>query len=313
MRKEHPLDYSDPKTRREVLIRQRRGIWTPEQVASFARHFRLRPGKKLLDAGCGHGYIMRTYGPFLMPGGRLTGLDREPKLMATAKRLLRRDGLEHAADFVEGDIGAMPFRDNSFHVSIAHVVFCHLREPERALDELIRVTKPGGCVAVFDNAIAGGESSGWSNRRRPPLRQRLADIETSLRSLEGRRRLGHGDFSVGCYLPSWMEARGMRNVDVRSNERVHWIAPPYRSPGQRTQLRNTRERLREKPDRRVWWPRQEEQMRAGGCSEATIRRLGRSITRHYARTRELLRARKLAYAWSGQFWCVWGFKPRKRR
>jgi hypothetical protein len=36
--KSEPVDYRDAKVRKEVLVRQRRGMWTPEQVASFARH-----------------------------------------------------------------------------------------------------------------------------------------------------------------------------------------------------------------------------------------------------------------------------------
>ncbi len=313
MKHRHPIDYSDARTRREVLIRQRRGIWTPEQVTSFAKHFRLKPRQRLLDAGCGHGYIMRTYGPFLMPGGRLTGLDREPKLMATARRFLRRQGLADRAEFVEGDICAMPFPDNSFHVAIAHVVFCHLKKPEAALDELIRVTKPGGCVAVFDNAIGGGVSTSWNNRPRRPLRDQLLDYEMSIKMMAGRRKLGHGDFRVGCYLPAWMEARGMLDVDVRANERVRWMAPPYRSPAQRTERRNFLERLRDaRPDRRMV-KSMVAQLRAGGGDERMVRRFRRRVAQGPSRERRDWEKRDLAYAWSGQFWCIWGFKPARRR
>ncbi len=309
MKQQHPIDYNDPKTRKEILIRQRRGIWTPEQVASFAKHFRLRPGMKLLDAGCGHGYIMRTYGPNCMPGAELVGLDREKSLMATAKRLATRQGLGDAATFVEGDIYDMPFKKNTFDLSVAHVLFCHLAEPEKALDELIRVTKRGGCIAVFDNAIGGGDSVGWNNIHKPTIKERLFNYEVVFRMIAGRKKLGQGDYQVGCYVPLWMEQRGLKNVDVRSNERVHWIAPPYRSPAQKTVYRNTRERIREhKPgsdiDKDII-----KQMRAGGMNEGMVRKYRRLARKRGEQFRRAIAAGTGSFTGSGQFWCIWGFKP----
>jgi len=305
----HPIDYSRAKTRREILIRQRRELWTPEQVASLARHFRLKPGMQLLDAGCGFGYAMRTWGRFCLPGGKLTGLDRDKRLLVQAARFCRRERLGKSARFAQGDIGKMPFEDNVFDVALAHVVFCHLAEPEKALDEMIRVTKRGGCVAVFDNAITGSVGSRWNNCYQPTIAGQLLMHEVGLRMADGRRRAGFGDWSVGCYLPAWMEARGMKNVGVRTNERVVWIAPPYRSPEQRTAYANTRERMSEP----VRWDRisksETDQMNAGGLTRAKFDRSRRLNRLAYRAFRRAMRNRTAACSWSSPFWCVWGVKP----
>ncbi len=264
---------------------------------------------KLLDAGCGFGYAMRTWGRFCLPGGKLTGLDRDKRLLAQAVRFCRKEGLGNSARFVRGDIGKMPFEDNVFDVALAHVVFCHLAEPEKALDEMIRVTRPGGCVAVFDNASYGSPSSGWTNWHEPTVDERLLGHEAGIRMMNGRRELGFGDFSVGCHLPAWMETRGMRSVGVRMNERVVWIAPPYCSPEQRTAYNNTLERMREP----VRWDRVSKrevaQMRAGGLTGAKFdrhRRINRRANRAF---RKAMKNRTAAYSWSSPFWCIWGFKP----
>jgi len=309
LRRRHPIDYSRAKTRHEVLIRQRRELWTPEQVESLTHHFRLRPGMKLLDVGCGFGYAMRTWGPYCMPRGVLTGLDRDKRLLAQAARNCSKEGLGKAARFFTGDIGKMPFGDNAFDMSLAHVVFCHLAEPEKALDEMIRVTRPGGCIAVFDNAMTGSASSRWNNWHEPTIAERLLQNEVGSRMMDGRRKMGLGDWSVGCHVPTWMEARGMRNVGVRMNERVMWIAPPYSSPEQRTAYANTRERLREP----VRWDRvsqtEVDQMRAGGLARAKYDR-SRRLNRIAGRAlRKAMRNRTAAYSWSSPFWCIWGFKP----
>lgn len=307
--RKHPIDYSDAKVRREILIRQRRGIWTPEQVASFARHFRLRPGTKLLDAGCGHGYVMRTYGPDCMPGAELVGLDREKSLLTTAKRLCRRERIADSCRFVEGDVYDLPFKNNSFDIAVAHVVFCHLAEPEKALDELIRVTRRSGCIAVFDNAMGGGDSVGWNNIYRLTIKEKLFNHELGFRRVRGRKKLGHGDFEVGCHVPMWMEQRGLKNVDVRSNERVHWIAPPYRSPAQKTVYRNTRERIREHKPGSDIDNDLIRQMRAGGADEQMIGKYRRLTGKRSRQFRKAVAAGTAAFTGSGQFWCVWGFKP----
>jgi len=309
MKLKHPMNYRSAKVRREILIRQRRELWTPEQVASFVRHFRLKPGTKLLDAGCGFGYIMRTYGPHCLPGGELVGLDRDKKLMATAARFCRREGLAKAMRFVCGDVCAMPFDDNTFDVSIAHVVLIHLAEPERVLDELIRVTRRGGCIALFEPARSGGSSTGWNSWHEPTIREQLLDVEVKMRKKSGRVKLGFGDFGVGLRLPAWMEARGLERVDVRGNERVYWMAPPYRSAGQQTDYRNVKERLKDRVRRGRVRKVTLDQMRVGGLSRA---KFDASLRRARIARRAFCKAMAdgtAASAGASAFWCIWGFKP----
>ena len=128
------IDYGDDEIRKEILERQRQGMWTPEQIVSLAKHFRLRPGMKLLDAGCGHDFSLRALGPYCLPGGRLIGLDRESELLVTARELSAKEGLGEFASFRVGDIFAMPFDDDSFDITLCQTVFCHLDRPEVALD-----------------------------------------------------------------------------------------------------------------------------------------------------------------------------------
>jgi SAM-dependent methyltransferase len=288
-------------------------LWTPEQVESLARHFRLKPGMKLLDAGCGFGYAMRTWGRYCIPGGELTGLDRDRRLLAQAARFCRKEGLGKAARFVCSDIHQMPFPDNSFDVSLVHVVLIHLADPEKVLDELIRVTRSGGCVVAFEPARSFGSTTSWSSWHEPSVKEWLLEAEVGARMKTGRVKMGFGDFGVGLHLPIWMEARGLNGVDVRANERVHWMAPPYRSASQQTGYRNTVERIRESVKNRPHWDRVKkttlDQMRAGGLSR---RKYDEYLLRLRAERRAYHKAVKdgtAASSISSAFWCVWGFKP----
>lgn len=306
------VDYSDPKERKEVLVRQRRGMWTPEQIASFVRHFKLKPGLKLLDAGCGYGYSLRTFGYYCMPRGMLVGIDIEEKLLATARNYSRRERLGKASSFAKADVYSLPFPKNTFDITIAHVLLCHLVDPERAFDELIRVTRRNGCIAIFDNAVEGGGYYGWSNLYTPSIKQKLVEYEMSLRMIRGKKRSGKGDFSVACYIPGWMEKRGLKNVNARCNERITWIAPPYKSPAQRTALRNIKERLKEGTldTKSAAFKEYIDRLRVGGADENMIKDSIRRSARRDKKWRKAMRSKKVAFAQSsGGFWCVWGFKP----
>jgi SAM-dependent methyltransferase len=278
-------------------------------VTSLAKHFRLRPGVKFLDAGCGFGYAMRTWGRYCMPGGKLVGLDRDKKLLAQAARFCRKEGLGKAVQFATGDICAMPLPDNEFDMSLSHVVFCHLAEQQKALDEMIRVTRPGGCIAVFDNAVAAGGHNLWQNWHEPSVRERLLQYEASLRWIAGRKKLGFGDFSVGCYLPGWMEQRGLRYVGARTNENVNWMAPPYRSSEQQVTLQNTRERMKASRRTQVMSKAERDQFYAGGLSETKVDLLRRQHLAANRMFRKAMRNGSAALSSSASFWCVWGFKP----
>jgi len=303
------IDYSDPRMRKEILERQRRDMWTPEQVASFAKHFKLKPGMKLLDAGCGYGYSLRTYGPFCMPGGKLVGVDLEEKHLKNTRRLAISEGLKNVSVFQVADVYDLPFDKNSFDISIAQVVLCHLEKPEEALDELIRVTRHGSCIAIFDNSISRGGYNYWDSIFRPTIKQRLFDYEMTLRMGIGKKKQKQGDWAVGCYMPGWMEQRGLKNVGVRQNERVHWIAPNYKSRDQKTELKNARERYADLDDYLSFLDHVIQRLRVGGADKGMIRRYTRTFKRRIKRFKQALDKGTIAYNWSGPFWCIWGFKP----
>ncbi|MEH2236285.1 class I SAM-dependent methyltransferase [Nostoc sp.] len=101
----------------------------------------LRPGMKLLDCGCGPGAIAFAKPKAIAPG-TLTGIDREASQIQIAAESAFTQGVSNA-NFLEANIYALPFPDNSFDAIFSHALFEHLQEPAQALRELWRVLKPG--------------------------------------------------------------------------------------------------------------------------------------------------------------------------
>jgi SAM-dependent methyltransferase len=100
-------------------------------------------GMDVLDVACGTGNATI---PAARAGARVTGLDFAPALLEIARERTADAMVE--IDFVEGDAQEMPFGDQSFDRVVS--VFGHMFAPDhrRTADEMRRVVRPGGSIAV---------------------------------------------------------------------------------------------------------------------------------------------------------------------
>ncbi len=104
----------------------------------------LRGDERALDAGTGAGALALGLAPLV---GEVVGCDIVPELLAEAKKLAA--GLPNVS-FVAGDIFALPFETGSFDIVGTIRTLHHLERPEKAIPELMRVTRPNGLLLVID-------------------------------------------------------------------------------------------------------------------------------------------------------------------
>lgn len=110
----------------------------------------LAPGQRVLDIGCGSGVVTRDIARRIGPDGQVVGIDASPRLLTVARELVEAAGLGDRVELREGDARALPFGPGEFDVVLAVTVLAHVPEGERAIPEMVRVTRPGGRVGVFD-------------------------------------------------------------------------------------------------------------------------------------------------------------------
>jgi SAM-dependent methyltransferase len=110
----------------------------------------LRPGVRLLDAGCGSGLFAELAA---RGGADVVGLDAASGLVEYARR--RRPG----ARYVVEDLEHMPFGDGGFDVVTAFNSVLYAADPRRALAEIARVTAPAGSAVVTVGAGPGQAES----------------------------------------------------------------------------------------------------------------------------------------------------------
>jgi len=99
------------------------------------------PHGRALDAACGTGRITALLAAL---GHDVIGTDTSPEMLSVARRKLPDVDLRH------GDVQDLPFDDRSFDVVTCSLALAHFEKLDPAIDELTRVTKPGGRVVISD-------------------------------------------------------------------------------------------------------------------------------------------------------------------
>lgn len=95
--------------------------------------------KKFLDAGCGLGYFSKVA---VSKNASVTGIDIGDKLIDKCIKAVRE------ANFIEGAVTQIPFKDKFFDIVLCTEVIEHVEEPIKAVRELFRVVKPGGYIII---------------------------------------------------------------------------------------------------------------------------------------------------------------------
>ena len=118
-------------------------IWElgPRAVAAAG----VRPGERVLDVAAGSGNAAI---PAALRGAMVVASDLTPELLDVGRRLATEAGAE--LEWREADAEALPFGDDAFDAVLSTVGVMFAPHHERTADELVRVTKPGGRLALIN-------------------------------------------------------------------------------------------------------------------------------------------------------------------
>ncbi len=148
--------------------------------------------------------------------------------------------LEGTASFAAGSAYQLPLEDDSMDWTACQALLMHLDKPEAALEEMVRVVKPGGLVTCFepDHLSSALAKPCWSLPELS-IEDQLLRQKIVLLSHYGRIKLRYGDWQVAGKIPRVMKHLGPADIGARRNDQVLLLEPPYETELQKTQLRKT--------------------------------------------------------------------------
>jgi SAM-dependent methyltransferase len=189
---------------------RQQAAWTRPLRQYLYERLGLEQARGVLDLGCGTGALL----PELVAAssGPVHGLDIDPAALIQARQSAPQ------ALLALGDAHHLPYPDHHFDLTVCHFVLLWLSDPARALDELVRVTHPGGFVVALAEPDYGGRID------HPDELARLGELQA-----EALQRQG-ADPRLGRRLPGLFRRAGLREVESGILG-AQWSGPGQDDPG----------------------------------------------------------------------------------
>lgn len=146
---------------------------------SRARHtsisrLKLKAGDKVLIIGGGTGLDL----PFIPSGVSVTFTDLTPSMIAKAKHVKTQGGI--MVQFDIADASNLKYPDASFDAVICHLIIAVIPDPQACIEEVNRVLKRGGKVAIMDKFLEGFKPSVLRKILNPIIRLFFTSINRRL-------------------------------------------------------------------------------------------------------------------------------------
>ena len=122
-------------------------LWLYDRaISDMLRFMEILPGETILDAGCGPGdHSIRV----AKEGIRVCAVDISKAMLQQAQLRVKSAGVSDKIEFHQMDLTEIDFPDSHFNYVFSWGVVIHIPEAERVLDELSRIVKPGGKLALY--------------------------------------------------------------------------------------------------------------------------------------------------------------------
>ena len=118
----------------------------------------IQPGQEVLVSGCGEGVTAEWIAA--RTRAHVTGVDADRERVARAEERARALTVPLPLSYEHAPLDDLPHEDAVFDTSVGEPVLAAAADPERAVAELVRVTKPMGCVCLLQLTWTSEISSG---------------------------------------------------------------------------------------------------------------------------------------------------------
>jgi SAM-dependent methyltransferase len=188
-------------TERDRLLSQAeqyepRANWLLDQIG-------IQPGWRAVDIGCGPIGILNLLSQRVGPGGKVVGLEREPRFVEMARAEIAKRGFDNVT-LVQADGLDTGLEKSFFDLVHERLVLINVSAREAFLTEMLSLLRPGGTVALEDvdnvSWLCQPAHSSW---------------DVLLNAFHTVFHAGGGDGFVGRRLPVLLHAAGVQNIQTK--------------------------------------------------------------------------------------------------
>ncbi|KRE86752.1 hypothetical protein ASG75_00805 [Rhodanobacter sp. Soil772] len=119
----------------------------------------LKPGARVLDAGCGTGEVLRWFADEVGPDGAIVGID-----LATAHAAAARASAPPTALVLQADLLKTPLRSESLDLIWCMNTINHLHDPVAGARQLASLLRPAGRIALCQSSVLPDMYFAWDAR-----------------------------------------------------------------------------------------------------------------------------------------------------
>jgi arsenite methyltransferase len=200
-----PAAYPDAGGLPDGAVRASLGCGNPVAVAD------LRPGEMVLDLGCGAGLDVLLSARRVGPAGKAYGLDMTGEMLDLAREHARQAGAGNA-EFLRGQIEAIPLPDGSVDVVISNCVINLSTDRPAVFAETFRVLRPGGRLGITD-ILAGDHLTPAQRAERGAQAGCIAGVPSFADYRAGLAAAGFAGISI---TPAQQVADGLHSAIIRA-------------------------------------------------------------------------------------------------
>src|SRR5579872_1915730 len=179
----------------------------PDDLQAILLRVELPSDARVLDVAAGSGLLSRA---LARRAKEVVAVDITPEMLAGGREAAAREGIANIT-FVQAEAESLPFEDGSFDLVVTRFSLHHIAEPQRVVDEMVRVARGRGRILLIDMLVP--EDS-------PSLAQRANDIER-------RRDPSHAWTPTWSQLQGWAATAGAKLIEAYTQDRTRdlddWI------------------------------------------------------------------------------------------
>ena len=214
----------------QYIQNSRYELWNSDYMEFLIKKvWKIEKKVDVLDFGCGNGYLAGLIMPFLPEGSTYTGIDISDVMIEEAKRTYA--DAKYAVEFICQN--AYEYKEKEkYDMVICQAFLRELSSPERALNNMLYALKREGmivCIEVnreLDNAGTYIEGLDYASGLMTELQRKywITELEQ-----------GDRDYAVGIRLPFLLRKLGVKDIEVRVQDKVKFANPDNREAYDRLQ------------------------------------------------------------------------------